>query len=55
MGWEIAEWIVAETGPGGGLALTYGDTVGDLALSTVGGMIGSWLGVQYLAGGRHGR
>ena len=26
VGWEIAEWIVAETGAGGGLALTYGDT-----------------------------
>ncbi len=51
VGWEIAEWIVAETGAGGGLALTYGDTVGDLALSTAGGMIGSWLGVRYLGGG----
>ena len=48
VGWEIAEWIVAETGAGGGLALTYGDTVGDLALSTAGGMLGSWLGVRYL-------
>ncbi len=53
VGWEIAEWIVAETGAGGGLALTYEDTVGDLALSTAGGMIGSWLGVQYLAGANH--
>ena len=51
VGWEIAEWIVAETGAGGGLALTYGDTVGDLALSTAGGMIGSWLGVCHLGGG----
>ena len=48
VGWEIAEWIVAETGAGGGLALTYGDTVGDLALSTAGGMVGSWLGVRSL-------
>ena len=48
VGWEIAEWIVAETGAGGGLALTYGDTVGDLALSTAGGMVGSWLGVRFL-------
>ena len=55
VGWEIAEWIVAETGAGGGLALTYGDTIGDLALSTAGGMIGSWLGVRYLGEGRHGR
>ena len=46
--WEIAEWLVAETGAGGGLALTYDDTVGDLALSTTGGMIGSALGVRLL-------
>lgn len=55
VGWEIAEWIVAETGAGGGLALTYDDTVGDLALSTAGGMIGSWLGVRYLSGHHDGR
>ena len=51
VGWEIAEWIVAETGAGGGLALTHGDTVGDLALSTAGGMVGSWVGVRFLANG----
>lgn len=55
VGWEIAEWIVAETGAGGGLALTYGDTVGDLALSTAGGMLGSWLGVRYLRSNNPGR
>ena len=49
VGWEIAEWIVAETGAGGGLSLTYGDTVGDLALSTSGGMIGSLLGIRYFS------
>ncbi len=49
VGWEIAEWIVAETGAGDGLSLTYGDTVGDLALSTFGGMIGSLLGVRYFS------
>jgi hypothetical protein len=43
--WEIAEWVVQETGAGGGLALTYADTIGDLALSTTGGVIGSLLGV----------
>ena len=48
VGWEIAEWIVAETGAGGNLSLTYGDTVGDLTLSTAGGMVGSWLGVRFL-------
>ncbi|MCY3849595.1 MAG: hypothetical protein OXF75_02180 [Acidimicrobiaceae bacterium] len=49
VGWEIAEWIVAETGAGGGLSLTYEDTVGDLALSTVGGMVGSGLSVRCFA------
>jgi hypothetical protein len=43
--WEIAEWIVQETGAGGGLSLTYGDTIGDLTLSTSGGIVGSFLGV----------
>lgn len=51
VGWEIAEWIVAETGAGGGLALTYGDTVGDLALSTTGGIVGSLLGVAWFGPG----
>lgn len=46
--WEIAEWVVQETGAGGGLSLTYEDTVGDLALSTSGGMIGSALGIAIL-------
>ncbi|WP_423919560.1 hypothetical protein [Candidatus Poriferisodalis sp.] len=45
VGWEAAEWIVAETGAGGGLDLTYDDTVADLVLSTGGGMIGSVLAV----------
>lgn len=41
--WEVFEWAVSEDGFGGagGLALTYGDTVGDLALSSTGGLIGS--------------
>ena len=46
VGWEIAEWIVAETGAGGGLNLTYEDTVGDLALSTAGGIVGSLAAVR---------
>lgn len=48
--WEIGEWIVSEDGILGedGLALTYSDTVGDLTLSTAGGLIGSWLGIRYL-------
>jgi len=45
VGWELAEWAVAETGAGGGLALTYADTVGDLVLSTGGGIVGSLVGV----------
>ena len=47
VGWEAAEWIVAETGAGGGLDLTYDDTVADLVLSTVGGMIGAALAVAF--------
>lgn len=47
VGWEAAEWIVAETGAGGGLDLTYDDTVADLVLSTTGGMIGSALAVTF--------
>ncbi len=44
------EWAVSEDGFGGmgGLAPTYGDTVGDLLLSSTGGLIGSILGVRYL-------
>ncbi|MCP3853679.1 MAG: hypothetical protein GY745_05930 [Actinomycetia bacterium] len=50
--WEILEWAVSEDGFGGagGLALTYGDTVGDLLLSTSGGVVGSFLGVHWFLG-----
>lgn len=45
--WEAAEWLVQELGTAG-LGLTYGDTIGDLLLSSTGGMVGSalalWLG-----------
>lgn len=44
--WEIMEWAVEETGVGGSLGLTYGDTIGDLTLSTSGGILGSILGVR---------
>ena len=44
--WEIMEWAVDETGAGGGLGLTYGDTIGDLALSTGGGIVGAMVGVR---------
>lgn len=48
--WEILEWLVSTDGIGGagGLSLTYGDTIGDLLLSSTGGLIGSILGVVYL-------
>lgn len=48
--WEILEWAVSEDGFGGagGLALTYGDTIGDLFLSSIGGLVGSVLAVRYL-------
>ena len=48
--WELMEWAVSEDGFGGagGLALTYGDTVGDLFLSSTGGLVGSVVGVALL-------
>jgi len=49
--WEIAEWAVAESGAGGGLALTYGDTIGDLALSTGGGIVASFVAVALFGHG----
>ena len=38
--WEGVEWIVQEMGTAG-LQLTYDDTVGDLVLSTSGGVLGA--------------
>ncbi len=48
--WEIMEWAVSEDGFGGagGLSLTYGDTIGDLLLSSIGGLIGSIVAVRWL-------
>ncbi len=48
--WEALEWLVSEDGIGGAgaLALTYGDTIGDLVLSSTGGLLGSWLAVRWL-------
>lgn len=48
--WEILEWLVSTDGIGGadGLSLTYGDTIGDLLLSSTGGLIGSLLAVAWL-------
>jgi hypothetical protein len=48
--WEAMEWLVSDEGIGGagGLSLTYGDTVGDLVLSSTGGLLGSLLAVRWL-------
>lgn len=48
--WEILEWAVSEDGFGGagGLALTYEDTIGDLFLSSTGGLIGSVIAIAWL-------
>lgn len=48
--WEALEWAVSTDGFGGagGLDLTYGDTVGDLVLSSTGGLVGSLIGVRWL-------
>jgi len=50
VGWEALEWLVSEDGIGGadGLSLTYGDTIGDLVLSSTGGLLGSWLALRWL-------
>lgn len=52
--WEIMEWAVSEDGFGGagGLALTYEDTIGDLFLSSIGGLIGSLIAVRWLGSKR---
>ena len=48
--WEVMEWAVSEDGFGGagGLALTYEDTIGDLFLSSTGGLIGSIIAIRWL-------
>jgi len=48
--WELIEWIVSVDGLSlaDNLQLTYGDTVGDLVISTLGGVVGSWLAVRLL-------
>ena len=47
IGWEVAEYGVMKAGVGG-LSLTYGDTLGDLVLSTTGGAIGAWMALRWL-------
>ncbi|MEM9134788.1 MAG: hypothetical protein AAF962_23455 [Actinomycetota bacterium] len=50
--WEGFEWLLSTEGPlagdGGGLALGYTDTVGDLILSSSGGLLGSFLAIRLL-------
>lgn len=48
--WEIVEWAVSEDGFGGagGLQLTYEDTIGDLFLSSTGGLVGSIIALYVL-------
>jgi hypothetical protein len=43
--WEAAEWLVQELGTAG-LDLTYGDTIGDLILSSTGGAIGALVALR---------
>lgn len=47
--WEVLEWLIAETGAGGGLHLDYGDTIGDLILSSTGGLVGGLVGRHVFA------
>ena len=45
IGWEVAEYGVMQIGVAG-LNLTYGDTLGDLVLSTAGGGVGAVLALR---------
>lgn len=44
--WEAVEWLVQELGTAG-LGLTYGDTIGDLVLSSTGGALGALAAVRF--------
>jgi len=49
--WEIFEWTISEEGPllgGGGLGLGYTDTIGDLFLSSSGGLVGAFISLYLL-------
>ena len=49
--WEIAEWFISTEGPflgGEGLELGYSDTVGDLFLSSTGGLLGAIIALKLL-------
>ncbi len=47
--WEAVEWVIQEMGTTG-LQLTYDDTVGDLVLSSSGGIVGAMLTAWAVAG-----
>jgi predicted HAD superfamily Cof-like phosphohydrolase len=47
IGWEVCEYAVMQSGVAG-LHLTYGDTLGDLVLSTLGGCAGALVAVRWL-------
>jgi hypothetical protein len=47
--WETAEWAVQKAGTAG-LDLTYGDTIGDLVLSSTGGAVGAALAIALTRG-----
>ena len=47
--WESFEWLISDDGPFAAgvpdaLSLSYGDTIGDLVMSSTGGLIGSLIG-----------
>ena len=48
--WEIIEYWIAESGTTG-LNLTYGDTISDLGLSTLGGVVGAVIAVKLRSAG----
>lgn len=49
--WEAFEWLISSEGPllgGDGLGLGYTDTIGDLVLSSSGGLLGAFLALKFL-------
>lgn len=51
--WEAFEWLISDDGPFAGdvpdaLSLSYGDTVGDLVISSTGGLLGSLIGRYWI-------
>jgi hypothetical protein len=51
--WEAFEWLISDDGPFAGdvpdaLSLSYGDTIGDLVISSTGGLLGSLIGRYWI-------